>query len=79
MDKHSLQHSGITISLDNESALKEAEGTWPLVPQQSDYDLLHEIRATIQELPLDISFRWTRGRRYPPGKFGFLGSPQHSL
>jgi hypothetical protein len=42
-DAHGISEGSITLSLDSQSALEEAEGTWKLKPKQSDFDMLMDI------------------------------------
>jgi hypothetical protein len=43
-DAHGISEGSITLSLDSQSALAEAEGSWKLKPRQSDFDILLDIR-----------------------------------
>ncbi|HEY9817543.1 MAG TPA: hypothetical protein V6D20_17320, partial [Candidatus Obscuribacterales bacterium] len=59
----SLTAGAITIGLDGESALNQTAGDWLLKPQQTDFDLLFDIRRRLKALPIQCSFKWIKGHQ----------------
>ncbi|HEY9817588.1 MAG TPA: hypothetical protein V6D20_17545 [Candidatus Obscuribacterales bacterium] len=62
-DHFHLTHGKITIGLDGESALQQAEGDWLLKPCQTDFDLLFDIRQRLKQCPIQCEFRWIKGHQ----------------
>jgi ribonuclease HI len=57
-------HSGsIEIGLDGQQALLAASEDWPLNIAQPDFDLLKDIRAKIQKLPIKVKWHWIKGHQ----------------
>ncbi|HEY9817964.1 MAG TPA: hypothetical protein V6D20_19475, partial [Candidatus Obscuribacterales bacterium] len=59
----SISAGSITIGLDGESALNQTAGDWLLKPQQTDFDLLYDIRQRLKLLPITCSFQWIKGHQ----------------
>ena len=51
--KFGIVTGGITVALDGECALDEANGNWPLTIDQASFDFLQEIRNNLKALPID--------------------------
>ena len=51
-DKYDITSGAITIALDGEQAMLAASSTWPLSPQDTDFDLITDIRAKIVRCPI---------------------------
>jgi hypothetical protein len=60
---HNVTSGAITIGLDNESAIEQAKGDWPISVTQPAWDLLQEIRHLLQLSPITCSFRWVKGHQ----------------
>ena len=53
----------ITIKLDNEAAVDQAGGDWPLNVRQECFDYLQEIRNRIKLLPIVVDIGWVKGHK----------------
>lgn len=62
-DKYDITSGSITIALDGEQALLNASSTWPLSPQDADFDMLTDIRAKIARCPVTCKWQWIRGHQ----------------
>ena len=51
-DKYDITSGAITFALDGEQAMLPASSTWPLSPQDTDFDLITDIRAKIVRCPI---------------------------
>jgi hypothetical protein len=51
---HNVTSGMIEMGLDDNSALNQAAGDWPLNPNQPDFDMLHDIRAKIATSPITV-------------------------
>jgi ribonuclease HI len=65
-DAHGISEGSITLSLDSQSALAEAEGSWKLKPRQSDFDILLDIRERTKRLPIKVQYKWIKGHQDEP-------------
>ena len=61
--KFKITSGSIEIGLDGQQALIAASEDWPLNIAQPDFDLLKDIRAKIQKLPLQIKWHWIKGHQ----------------
>ena len=68
IQKYNITSGAITIALDGESALDQAESEKPLRISQPDFDLLQDIRARIKSLPISVKWRWVEGHQEEKGK-----------
>jgi hypothetical protein len=72
---HDTKQGSIRISLDDDSAMKEASGLHPLHADQPSFDLLSDIRRKIAALPLTLQFVWVEGHQYERNGFvSYLGT-----
>ena len=49
--------------MDNEAAVDQAGGDWPLNVRQECFDYLQEIRNRIKLLPIDVDIGWVKGHK----------------
>jgi hypothetical protein len=61
--KYDITDGSILLALDGEQALLKASSTWPLSPQDTDFDLLCDIRRKILKLPVTIKWQWIEGHQ----------------
>ena len=75
-----VQYYGITkgsirLGLDGKKAMEQAGGTFPLYPTQRSFDMLVDIRAKIQQLPISVTLFWVEGRQIVKhGHQSYLGT-----
>ena len=62
-DKYGITSGSITIALDGEQAMLNASSSWPLSPQDTDFDLLTDIRAKVAKSPIDFKWQWIKGHQ----------------
>jgi hypothetical protein len=62
-DRHSITAGAIKVGLDGEQAMENIFGTWPLHPQQADYDLLKDLRTKIHLSSVTWTGRWVEGHQ----------------
>ena len=55
---HGITDGKVEVGLDDEQAMKEAFGDWPLNPGRPDFDMLQHILGMIAASPLSFSSRW---------------------
>jgi hypothetical protein len=69
---YQISSGAVRIGLDGDSgaAMKESSGAHSLNPAQPSFDLLANIRAKINWLPLKLSFFWVKGHQYE--RHGFI-------
>ena len=63
MDLFDIASGSVTIALDGDTALKQAQGSWPLVISQKSFDYVNVIRNMITALPISVHFRWVQGHQ----------------
>jgi ribonuclease HI len=65
-DAHGISEGSIILSLDSQSALAKAKGSWKLKPRQSDFDILLDIRERTKRLPIKVQYKWIKGHQDEP-------------
>ena len=63
VDLFDIESGSITIALDGDTALQQAQGSWPLAISQKSFDYVYVIRNMILALPISVHFRWVRGHQ----------------
>ena len=58
-----IEAGGIMIALDGESILTQSKGNWPLTISQPCFDMLQDIRARIDLLPIKITWKLVEGHQ----------------
>jgi hypothetical protein len=53
----------ITLGLDGKSALNSATSEFDPYCQKRDFDLLWEARKQLEDLPIEVDFRWVEGHQ----------------
>jgi hypothetical protein len=62
--RHSIQEGSVTLILDGIEAMRCASNTYrPLSPQETNFDLLSNIRAKVAKLPITIHWKWIEGHQ----------------
>jgi hypothetical protein len=61
--QYSIKSGAVEVGLDGDQAMKNIFGTWPLHPQQADYDLLKDLRRKIHQSPVTWTGRWVEGHQ----------------
>eukprot|EP00536_Pseudo-nitzschia_multiseries_P011651 jgi/Psemu1/29570/gm1.29570_g len=63
MDLYDVASSSLTIALDGDTALQQAQGTWPLSICQKSFDYVYVIRNMLSALPITVTFKWVQGHQ----------------
>jgi hypothetical protein len=62
--QHAIQEGLVTLILDGIETTRRASNTYqPLSPQETDFDLLLDIRAKVTKLPITINWKWIEGHQ----------------
>jgi hypothetical protein len=72
---YNITEGSISIGLDGEMALKQAETEGLADPSQADFDLINDIRKKVQQLPITIRWRWIKGHQDDRIPFDQLDEP----
>ena len=60
---YGITKGSIRLGLDGKKAMEQAGGTFPLYPTQRSFDMLVDIRAKIQQLPISVTLFWVEGHQ----------------
>eukprot|EP00536_Pseudo-nitzschia_multiseries_P007580 jgi/Psemu1/18282/gm1.18282_g len=63
VDLYDVASGSLTIALDGDTALQQAQGTWPLSISQKSFDYVYVIRNMLSALPITVTFKWVQGHQ----------------
>ena len=65
---YNIQEGEVEIALDSQSALNQVSESEYLCALQTSFDILQDIRGRLQQLPIDIKWKWVEGHQDEKGK-----------
>jgi len=72
---YGIAKGSIRLGLDGKKGMEQAGGTFPLYPTQRSFDMLVDIRAKIQQLPISVTLFWVEGHQIlKQGHQSYLGT-----